>query len=130
MVKTAMELNSISKKSKGNLTSLWVNICVLNRTINQLLPMMEDNLEKSKYGTLETISLRANRLIDCLSKGIYLDSDSELNSRTYQKLIDSLVDITLAANYTIDANEIGLLYECANLLKIAEKEIGIIVEST
>jgi hypothetical protein len=121
--------NFSKKEGISNLTSLWVNLCVLNRTINQLLPVMEDNLEKSKYGALETISMRANRLIDCLSGGIYLATESELNSTIYQKLLDVLVDITLAANYNTNANEIGLLYECTDLLNIAKREIGILFDA-
>jgi len=124
-------LSSFNEKNNCNFTPLWVSVRVLNRTIKQLLSVMENNFEKSKYGVLEIISVKANNLIDCLSKGIYLNSQNTpkagelktINVNIYQKLLNTLVDITLVANYDIDSNEIGLLNECTKLLDIIEKEI-------
>jgi len=127
-------LNLPRNEENCSFTHLWVSIRVLNRTISQLLSVMEDNLEKSKYDALEIISARANHLIDCLSRGIYLTSKNEtevddlkiININVYQKLLNTLVDITLVANYNVVSNEIGLLNECINLLNIVEKEINLI----
>ena len=126
-----MDLNLQRNEGNCNFTPLCVRIRVLNRTISQLLSVMEDDLEKSKYDAFEVISTRTNHLIDCLSRDICLTSKSEtkigdlktINIDVYQKLLNTLVDITLVTSYNMASNEIGLLHECINLLNIVEKEI-------
>jgi hypothetical protein len=79
-------------------------------------------------------------LIDGLlfSKGVYLNSKSKAKSGNsinsnigvYQKLINTLVDITLVGKYDIAPSELVLLNECINLLNIIEKEIIVLLEPT
>ena len=107
---------------------LWVCIRVLHRTINQLLPIIESNLEKSKYSVLNNVSVKANNLINCLSTVIYLPSvpqtgnggASNIDLAVYKKLIDVLIDITLVADFEIPSNAVSLMNKCASLLECRE----------
>jgi len=124
-----MEQSLVKKEADSNITPLWVGVCVLNRTIKQLLPVIEKNLEASKHSALEIISKRSNGLIDCLSKGMFITPEMKLNTELYQKLINSLVDITLVANNDIKTNEVGLLHECANHLSVVEQGVRVTIET-
>ena len=124
-------------KEDYDFSSLWVNIRILNRTLSQLSSVLEKNYEKSKYGVFDVLTARVNTLIDCLSQGIALNSkkDSEPGSASvkimvYQKLINSLVDITLMGKFNIVSNEIGLINECISLLNEIESDIRDNVKAT
>ena len=127
----------MQKKDEYNFSSLWVNIRILNRTLSQLASILEKNYEKSKYEVFEILTVRSNNLIDCLSRGIALNSkkDTEAGSAStkimaYQKLINSLVDITLMGKFDIVSNEVGLINECIGFLNAIENDIRDEVKAT
>ena len=126
----------LKNKAFDKYVPLWVCIRVLYRTINQLLPIIEKNLEKSKYSVLNNVSAKANNLIDCLSTVIYLPSASEadsddaraVNLGVYKSLIDVLIDITLISDFEIPFNAVSLMNKCADLLETVDNEVSLFVE--
>ena len=123
-------MNLSNKTLNCTLIPLWVNVRALERTINQLLSIIENSLEKLKYDALEIISERANELLGCLSRNFPLsisepedDNPQTIDFVLFPKLINSLIDITLVSKFKVVPNEVGMLNECSGYLKIIEKEI-------